>query len=39
MIHADLPGYLPSIISSPDNHEALIKIANYLELGCVDIWN
>ncbi|MEP6986778.1 MAG: hypothetical protein ABI970_14325, partial [Chloroflexota bacterium] len=31
MIHADLPSYTPSIMSSPDSHEALIKIANYLE--------
>lgn len=31
MIHSDLPNYAPSIISSPDNHEALIRIANYLE--------
>lgn len=31
MIHADLPSYAPSIMSSPDSHEELIKIANYLE--------
>ncbi len=31
MIHADLPRYTPSIMSSTDSHETLIKIANYLE--------
>lgn len=31
MIHADTPSYMSSIMSSPDSHEALIKIANYLE--------
>ncbi len=31
MIHADLPAYAPSIMSPPDSHETLIKIANHLE--------
>lgn len=31
MIHPDLPDYTPSIVSSSDSNEALIKIANYLE--------
>lgn len=31
MIHADMPSYAPSIMSSPDSNEPLIKVVNFLE--------